>query len=1075
MMLILVAVLVPTVTVVYAQATETPTATPTATLTLTPSVTPTPSNTPTPSPTATIDLTAMPATSTPTDVPTITASPTPTPTPPPLQDYEVNTSYTGHPYTSSSLDTWSCEILGDWDDILHCSGAFGVTTTDIDAYAGIQVKSYVQKEWGETWYIKAAFDYGSATPYEFSNPVDSTLPANDWLGSPNISPRGMSYKFEFYLPDDSGATISGDIYLSYKPLDDIELDPPPTCADEFMFDPAEDWFASALVDADRSSTMVIDPLYSEGFESSGEYGTVFYIEQFFADELNRRGLYDWIDWLWLIAEDHPPAQRHEFAPGNWYAVQVAHGEWLDDNTGDPRFDLEFAWATRKYKDFQLEWRDIGEAADGSEQCIVEDGGFYTVYMQAENTDLLFRVNDENQTWSPNVGFLGVDIFNAARERVPSGCESDYLLDELIGVDTVEGLAENGKTFADVKDILATRINTEIGPLVANWSLVPNAWYMLRTKDGPWGYVDDTDEEAYNMSIDTLEDYTDDYEWEALETWDEAACIVETDTLGHLDVYFKTPDLIDGESPLKMYTLRVGDAEEWETNIGEMGFELYEAVAVTDCNFKWVDGDVDIGGTIPAELENGVPGEAETSLLPTGFEWEIGQAYGIKILSNAAWQESEGGADLYTAQISDDWGETWYEFTEYADNHDGICYTYGEGYEIILYIIPETGEEEYRLRVDSESFADNTGHLNYLIALAETVSPHEQCMEGYDPQRIGATWIPVKEENGIRIGATHAMEPGYTYGLRITEGPWFYDENSGEGPGTYSYAAEVSPDDGETWYPLDGTIQHMGDASVCVSMDSTGTYAEFVFTNINNWRIRVADTPGEFDNNGGNLSYDLFLLDTGQYVPDDGDGYYTLNPACSAVCLRPTWGEDAADAAASNTWLQNTGDYLGGWIDYLRCNIMAYFAWCPRHTAIVENFGSSIRTREPFATLTEIGDVRNSVEQELLSYNWDDPSTSTALDSGDFDDYFLNTDDSPWDGGPLVNFSASVPNANYLTTCQTAIPNLMPSIQSGVCLISWHTHNTGLNFWLQIMVDIAAVVFFFAAAAKFSKSVGVAVR
>lgn len=763
---------------------------------------------------------------------------------------------------------------------------------------------------------------------------------------------------------------------------------------------------------------------------------------------------DWIDSI-VVHADEPVNESKQtidgipdtlvtYEAGEWYAFDVELGyQWYDDGAGDPRFDLEFAWDNGEYDFSPPVWHDLN-IADELVACITPNGDInhYIAFVQATDEHLLLRVNDENLTFEPNTEAMLVSVYHAIFHRPLSGCEESYRIAGYLGQDTIEANQEDGKLAMEILPV------EEFGGVAvpqARFQLERNSWYSIRTSKGPWQSLGDTlDVPSFDLEIRSNNTENG---WEPLEEWSEAACIVETDSLGHLIIYFQTPDLLDRE-----YELRVADTENWLTNTGSMTYSIYEEIELASCDFQ-LDEEL-ASGVIPGDASLGVQfpdldpnGEGQLTIFDT--------YYAVTILDESAWQDTSGGQDLYTAEITANGGLDWYPLLSYPSL---IC-SEQNGDETTIYITGQSVEDDYWLRVDSDTFGDNTGELHYKIFSATEFNPYAACLDEYNLDYLAETGIPVKEDDGINIFSEYSMVPGYTYGLQTKRGPWFDDED--DQTNTQSYVAEVSPDGGTTWYPL---LPETNLPNTCISIDAAKRYSQFVW-NVEDatemWLIRVGDENGDFINNGGNLFYELYQAENAGYITD----VPVLDAACYGSCLMP---ENYLD--------------VGGWLSYLACYIKEYFAWCPRHTDVILGLGAGVSSREPFATLAEISTVMSSVEIELNSYQWEDSTAeesalSSANATSQFDDHFLHTDPGgPWRGGDLINFSTSVASTAYMTSCSTALEDILSTqFQQGICFITYQTKVTGFSFWLQILVDVVAVAVFLGAAAKFSKSVGWAVR
>lgn len=765
--------------------------------------------------------------------------------------------------------------------------------------------------------------------------------------------------------------------------------------------------------------------------------------------------------------------------GEWYAIELASGTWSEPPTNTPLKTMEYR--------FQLlgtfnNWYDL---ADGSQhvQCVQEtQDGNYIAYVQAQMPYLDLRVDDQDGDWTNNTGTLGVNIYHATFQRPQDTCELNFAIDDLVRTDFVDARAEFGKVFGLAVGSALTNNNTQTENML-DYGLVPGATYALEIVGGPWGFKGSLHGDvarAYDMAIavsdissynaDTLfgpVDTNADDVWVPLDEWTQAVCNVETDLLGHRIVYFQVP-----VTTAVQYKLRVNDYENWNGNEGTMGWNLYRAHDLGPIDSGMCDYTYDptpLNGTVQTVRADAVDGAyisddatVPIMLLPNTF-------YAVELLGeNYQWFEQNGSAARTDAQLSKNNGSTWGEIPGGGE----LC-ALEDGDNLIFFI--RTGDKpQFKLRVNSESFADNYGFLGYNLYLAEagsSILPDGCVTQGYTTTPLTpGEFIPVTAEEGIGIASTSGFAefggliPGQKYIVETSRGPWYDGETEIEFQGTPPpgwnplkdfYSAQVSSDGGVTWLPMNGTNPNVS----CWEYTPDFKYYKIEFTVQEGqiWRIRVADTESDtFLDNTGSLSFTL----KGLVLPDDptAPGTFTL-AGCNTPPLRPAF-LTIAD-------LQNLGNYFAQWFDYLVGSVVQFFAWCPDNTAAVTMFVADINTKEPFASLREFEGILNDIRNQLNGYSWgantQDYSIlnkTPAQASSMIEKYVLGDlpSDSPWIDGDLVDFSAPAPSNFYFTNCQLSLNDFVgPRLGAGACFSFNWAHNVGLMFYLQLMLDVAVML------------------
>lgn len=788
-------------------------------------------------------------------------------------------------------------------------------------------------------------------------------------------------------------------------------------------------------------------------------------------------------------------------PGDWYAVKVENSATWNETGGSPRVDME-----KQFYDATLNGENYSDLSGDGQYgwCTSSDG--MTVFIQAPAQNINLRVNDQDdpQDFSDNQGSLNVSIYRAAFTRYSSGCELQFGVDgkQMLDQNSVAGNASNGKDFASY---VLSFDDTTLWPQRVNavqWSwntfsfqqvpgyLMPGLWYMLETIEGPWTLGSFRN---YTMQIKVG-----DAPWTALADWSGSECTVPVDALGHVRMYFKIPK--DEALLGQPYLLRVASSNFIFTG-GSMGWQLYGSIIdyglnqneSGTCADYIFDPDLKLAsGWVQADKANGqfIPGMA------------AGEFRAIQINSSATdsdppvyrksgwWESNTSATEMDGLQITSD-GETW---TALPNAPGVLCYYNTPSTNELVFFVRSNLNQTWKLRANSNSFADNIGteyYTVYTAVAADTIDKSKSCLDTYTasvPALNEAESIPVQEDGGVTIQPTlsytpgltnnltgnqtindllfpgvHAwgdaptLEPDHDYMVSIVKGPWTGGQVTDSG-----YDAQLSSDGGSTWYSF---ADHPD--VLCSTTDQTKLYDKVVFrANPGQvWKIRVSDTGGNFDDNGGGLWYSLNLVNE---FPVDGPGALAVDGfdpqgmagLCSSSLIAPT---------STIVDLATIGPFFTDRLQYYYMSFISYFAWCPRHVQTLVDAIKMLQTKEPLATINELRTITAEVKKEVQSYNWDtggmqDTSIFDMRSSADIQNVFdrilpnSGAGASPWeDGGNLVNFTGNTGLPSYYYTCLGAFATYLPSrLQSPVCFASAYWKQTGASFWVQLMLDIGAI-------------------
>jgi hypothetical protein len=775
--------------------------------------------------------------------------------------------------------------------------------------------------------------------------------------------------------------------------------------------------------------------------------------QFSYDELH-----DWVASIVVQGDDSDGVLvTEELVTGEWYVVQVASGTWQDEGAPPDHVDMEYYNGSPEFALMGIPYADLS----GGSNVLCQSETGTTFYIQAKEADLYLRVNNAIGDFAANTGALNINVYHSTFTRTSESCEQNYELGELIDTGHVEGTQENGDSFAFM--VGASQIAYYDG------GLVPGAWYVLDTTEGPWQWKGALHSESgisYDMAVSENGST-----WTPLADWDVPVCNIELDALGHRRIVFQAP-----EAGAINWKLRVDDSSIWFNNGGGMSWNLYAATklqAVTPegtCDYAYdIDHPVVLGE---------VKGNNQNGVLLNGLN--AGSIYALKVVGEGyGWTESLLSGTRYDTELSPNGGLQYYDL---PDGYPSVLCSETSGNDIFVYLQPGQNYK-YQLRVNSTTFSDNTGKMGYVVYPATPgQSISNTCFNGWYGEEFmnGFDWIDVREQDGELIAADTArweefngLIAGRTYMIETPagQGPWW----NGSDTNTKKWDVAVTNDNGTTWEPVT-LASTMID---CASYDAVGHVwkARISVSEGQVWKIRVNDTNGGFADNQGNMAYKLQVLcdhpACTPSIPNDSNspsnqiGAITIQgggDVCAIPVVRP--GEISAAE------IFDLGNYLGGWVQYINLSIIRYMAWCPKHTDTLMTFLDKFKEKEPLATITEWMNNLRNIKTQIDSYNWgpnsyNDTSLFDVHSRAELDaivsEHFLPKSSratNPWNGGNIVNFNASgLPDAYY--SCDSSFVDYLPAkLRTGVCFVSAYFIETGASFWIQLMLDISALFLIF---------------
>ena len=622
-------------------------------------------------------------------------------------------------------------------------------------------------------------------------------------------------------------------------------------------------------------------------------------------------------------------------------------------------------------------------------CVSYDEvGRKKVFFQAGGSLLYIRAKDWDGDRSNNTGYLGFNLYIVGDNTVPPGNSCSPEF----------GLAPNpndpGNPDPTPIEQGSVPANLETGQQIGT-QMVPGEWYAL---DASLDYWQD------NGVPRNEADLGQNGQWWLMQTFPGAACAELVDNM-YVRVYFRAP-----EDPL---FLRAHDPfGDWTDNSDYVTYRIFPAYhqEPPPPSACWQQYTLEVveSGVIYASLEQG----QEIEIVGEGT-WAVEEVA-------PAW--SEGDGQLHHAlDISPDGGENWYRL-EYAPFAECIFATGPGTYRI--YFTSQAGQQ-YRLRVHDMDgdFSNNSGQAGYIVYAATEIEPGPvppDACEAYfpNPEFVGSGQIPADNPDGVVL---NEILPGFYYRIELADGPW-YDGS------TPSFDAEISNDNGQTWTLMDD----QSGWALCAFYTDTAHIRGYIHAQDGQtWRIRVHDPLGDYSDNSGHLTYYVYRVQYQEPVPD----VPIIGEGCEAVCYRPT--------SILN---------VPAWIEYARCRLIKFLAFCPYHASALESLTDNFWQREPFATFKGIVDTINQIQNEIAGEAWDSELTDPF--GGLSPEDMLNFADAqnPYMGAPIQILG----EPNYTTQCSSKLAEVIGNLATPMCFLISTLHSTGVASWMQLILDFLSI-------------------
>jgi hypothetical protein len=885
-----------------------------------------------------------------------------------------------------------------------------------------------------------------------------------------------------YVPEVSppGGSCTHEI-LGMIPASDISTDPN-IGHEVFQLAIGSDYGAETGA-TDYQITFSTSPIFAA--ECSGQYLTGTALGSFVLSSKNQTG----VNLQTVLGANYP-------APGDWFIVQITSGSWQDDGIGPDLQTLGYKMGASTPA-----WYPLG--SNPFVNCVADNT--YYLQMSIGNGAAFLRVWDQGGNFIDNMGDLYITIYAvAAFTRYQSGCELQYEVGNFVEQKMVNADRSGGWPLA-----MPVQNHPVVSPTGGEVVTLPKYYYMLETIGGPanlgaGGYTWDADLGYRALATDLVPET-----WYEIQIAPFVECVVKTDLVGHVKVFFESDRAIDLYTfTVNFYSFRVRDPDlSYTDNSGSLSYRLYQAKNMQTS----VPGIPPTLGGCQMYSHNATPtgsiviqgNNISGTSLPV---LTSGVMYALQVV-DGPWLDNT--TEKYAVQISDDDGYHWVDLEDYPNLLCASSPAVGAPVMIYLYAAPGL---IFRARADDgdSNYSNNSGSVGMDIYASQNGATWPDCQTDYE-----LTLYPLTDEQrtipgNISSGKTVPwVTSGHLYSIEIAaetilgavigEGPRWYENGEGDG----SYLVDISDDGGSTWQNLEGYT------NLCAGqLDNSGGRFQIYFTaQSSNYRLRVRDGDGNFLTNTGYVFFNLYSgLDTtvpplpGTPKPpwiDHGPPPEWV-VACNEAYSRPdsviTWV--SVTIPVVNYTISFPVARVGDWLEYVRAAITFYFAWCPQHTAALQAMGQVYLDREPMASIQVMMDFGKSIQTLLAAYKVSGGeaiaaglvSQEPALFSdtqyigvpGGEANYAKGAATGPWDlfmvgqldpatnvwfGGHL-DLAASLGTSDlstmaaYQTLCEDKFYSLF-----GIATVSYCSLMSAMRFlkivtWLLLGMDLLASVWFF---------------
>lgn len=630
-----------------------------------------------------------------------------------------------------------------------------------------------------------------------------------------------------------------------------------------------------------------------------------------------------------------------------------------------------------------------------------------------------QIEDGDANYTNNSGSIAVEWYEANWTAPPSDCSINYNIGTFI---------ESPVFFAKNEDGVEYPQHTN--------GLVIGQVYYLESQGVPYSLNGSPSYDFEARWVDLLNPV----DWEDPEVF--ADCITEIDQERSGYYFVAEQETFELRAEHTIYG--------HDVNTGSLKFNLYGAIPYAvppgeDCGDYFTLGTVAWRGSVDADSTAGYSVDYSV--------FDAGEEYAIAVVPGAYTDPNGTGKTGEIRRSAPGMGSVYYES---MDEWSGaLCYeddnaTIGVGYEVVYF---EAGAlSDYEVRA-TEPTGGNTGTFNFqvynIVRLQEPVLGCEHNYSDVD------AWYVVKQDEIVSAnnpGVEYDDEdniiavPGYVLANAFTEENLVYKLETGF-PGDIQtmppyYVLQVSTDGGATWIYLEDWAECYVDLIVpegrvyWTAPLSGGPFILRVYDNDENWRPNV-----------GGVSIDMWVSSASVDPGDIWDDPRYWGEGCYAICSRPGW-------------LQ-----IGEWIEYARCRITRWFAWCPSHADDLIEIQEAFYSVQPFRTIFELIELGSAIKDEVNSYTWtEDAGGGDATAEFEAPRNFillpgeggggaipLVGEDSIWGSGEIdLN-----PDDAYIfsTECDNELADAVGTrMASSMCFAFNVVDQLGLKTWFQIFWD-----------------------
>jgi len=672
---------------------------------------------------------------------------------------------------------------------------------------------------------------------------------------------------------------------------------------------------------------------------------------------------------------------------------------------------------------------------GSEYCEVEGSGVKEYYGSSRNdfydhdktlgwgeAKPLGIADDQDSNYSNNSGTVEVEVYTAGYTAPVSDCSTRY---------------DQG-TWLDSFVIFADSENGQAIPLQTN-GLVPGQTYYIETQGAPYS-LNGSDSWDFEAGYAATPGLASSVTWEDPELFFDCEIPLDENLTGYYFVAEEEAIWLRAE-----YTL--GGHED---NSGSIKFNLYGAVPYLVPDDESCSDYLTLDSLI---YRDSVDADSTAGFSIDYSAFDADSEYAIKVVSPVYTDPDGTGKTGEIRRAGPGSGSV--SYTSFEDWESGTCYEQIDGYDYVYFTAQDLSDYEVRT---TEPDGGNTGTMTFEVWELERIAEPVAGCEIRDYGDVDIWWV-IKEvgivygnNNGDinsnpEVMANSLGSDGTRYKIEIGYIDGVIDIPS------QTYNLQISNDSGASWVFLEDWVDCW--------VDLTGPIARGYYTSPKAggpFLLRVYDAGGNYLDNTGGLQYKMWA-DAQDADPGDVGDFYDVvvvgwGAGCSAVCAPPGWLE------------------IGQWIEYARCRLTRWLAWCPWHADAIAKLGDEFNNVEPIGTLLDLVGLGLAVKDEFNLYAWTDDGGGGDFDTmeiqspqnflfapgeGGGADIPLVGPDSIWGGGDIDLHGLD--GTSYSTKCDNVLADSLGNLGPPLCFAANVLNTLGLSTWIQWLWDIGMMVGF----------------